>query len=139
MLYRIRVILIDGVGTDHSSYFLFIFSDLCLCTTYEQKYYVIILLILYVLISRTLCNRWYYCICWLLYMYITVCVYFVVGLSGFQSKTNAFYWYAASSFFLFHCFHFFLFFYGLVLRDWGLRTDKISIALSRPSIANLYK
>ena len=50
-----------------------------------------------------------------------------VGLESFKSRVNALSlaW-AARSFCLFSCFPFFLYFYGLVLWDWGLRTDRVA-------------
>ena len=45
---------------------------------------------------------------------------------------------AALSLFVSSCFPSLLSFYGLVLWGWGLRTDRVLIALSQPSVANLF-
>ena len=62
-----------------------------------------------------------------------------VGLAGFKSRSNAF---SFSLLLLLFCLQLFsislLFFYRLVLRCWGLRTDRVSIFLSRPCIADLF-
>ena len=54
-----------------------------------------------------------------------------VGLAGFIGL-------AASSLFVSWCFTF-LFFHGLVLWGWDLRTDRVLIALSQPCIAILFR
>ena len=62
-----------------------------------------------------------------------------VGLAGLSSRSNAFCW---PSCFLLFCLQLFslslLFLYRLVVWGWGLRTDRVSISLSRPCIANIF-
>ena len=63
-----------------------------------------------------------------------------VGLAGFKSRANAF----LLALLLAHYFSPILFslsllsFYGLVLWGWGLRTDRVLIALSQPCITNRF-
>ena len=61
-----------------------------------------------------------------------------VGLAGFKSRVNAFLLASCSLSFCLLLFSIsLLYFYGLVLWGWGLRTDRVLIALSQPCIANL--
>ena len=63
-----------------------------------------------------------------------------VGLAGFKSRSNAFLFFPSCS--LLFCLQLFslslLFLYRLVVWGWFLRTDRVSISLSRPCIANLF-
>ena len=62
-----------------------------------------------------------------------------VGLAGFKSRSNAFCWRSCSLLFCLQLFSLSLFFlYRLVVWGWGLQTDRVSISLSRPCIANLF-
>ena len=62
-----------------------------------------------------------------------------VGLAGFKSRSNAFCWPSCSLLFNLQLFSLsLLFLYRLVVWGCGLRTDRVSISLSRPCIANLF-
>ena len=67
-------------------------------------------------------------------------VFHSVGLAGFKSRSDAFRWPSCS---LLLCLQLFslslLFLCRLVVWGWCLRTDRVSISLSRPCIANLFK
>ena len=62
-----------------------------------------------------------------------------VGLTGFKNRPMPFYWlscWLTFSLLLFSLSDFS--FYGLVLCGWGLRTDRVLIALSQPCITNSF-
>ena len=60
-----------------------------------------------------------------------------VGLAGFKSRANAFFWLSCSLTFCLLLFSFSLLsFYGLVLLGWGLWTDRVLIALYSPTVFN---
>ena len=62
-----------------------------------------------------------------------------VDLADFKSRANAFFWPSCSLTFCFLLFSLSLLsFCGLVLWGWGLRTDRVLIALSQLCIANLF-
>ena len=62
-----------------------------------------------------------------------------VELAGFKSKVNAFLLASCSLTFCLLLFSLSLLsFYGLALWGWGLRTDRVLIALSQPCIADLF-
>ena len=66
-------------------------------------------------------------------------VFDCVGLAGFKSKANVFYWPMLPAPFL--CptvFPFSFFFYRLVLWDWGLRAGRVLVVLSQTGIANRF-
>ena len=66
-------------------------------------------------------------------------VYDGVGLAGFKSRSNAFCWPSSSLLFCLQQFSLsLLFLYRLAVWGWGLRTDRVSISLSRPCIANIF-
>ena len=61
------------------------------------------------------------------------------GIGGFQEQVRClFVGIVALSFFVFNYSLSLLFLYRLVVWRWGLRTDRVSISLSRPCIANLF-
>ena len=62
-----------------------------------------------------------------------------VGLAGFKSRSNAFFWPSCSLIFCLQLHSIsLLFLYRLVVWGWGLRTYRVSISLSRPCIDNLF-
>ena len=62
-----------------------------------------------------------------------------VGLAGFRSRSNAFFWPSCSLLFCLQLFSLsLLFLYRSVVWGWGLRTNRVLISLSRPCIANLF-
>ena len=62
-----------------------------------------------------------------------------VGLAGFKAGPMPFCWPSCSLLFCLQLFsRSLLFFFRLVVWGWGLRTDRVSISLSRPCIANLF-
>ena len=61
-----------------------------------------------------------------------------VGLVGSKSRANAYSLALLLSPFLSSAIFPFIFLYRLVVWGWGLRTDRVSISLSRPCIANLF-
>ena len=63
----------------------------------------------------------------------------LVGLTGFKRRANALFWPSCSLPFSLLLFYLSLLsFYGLVLWGWGLRTDRVLIALSQPCITNRF-
>ena len=62
-----------------------------------------------------------------------------VGLAGFKTRSMPFCWPSCSHLFCLQLFSLsLLFLYRLVAWGWDLQTDRVSISLSRPCIANLF-
>ena len=108
----------------------FVALYLCLCASLGYTWYfdpISVYFRTFISLSVSLCND------------LVDPVFDGVGLAGFKSRSNAFLLAQQLLLFCLHMFSLSLFFlYRLVVWVWGLWTNRVSIFLSRPCIANLF-